>query len=65
MPPSRNLDSNLEEVLEPPVLFKKALKQKGIPETGVFDVCDTGEAGTSKQLRNTRFLKLVRGAIPR
>lgn len=33
-----------EDVLEPPVLLKAALKKKGIPETGVFDVCDIGES---------------------
>ncbi|EKD16024.1 NAPE-hydrolyzing phospholipase D [Drepanopeziza brunnea f. sp. 'multigermtubi' MB_m1] len=33
-----------EDVLEPPVLLKKAMKQKGLPETGVFDVCDIGES---------------------
>ncbi|KAK5140559.1 hypothetical protein LTR04_002948 [Oleoguttula sp. CCFEE 6159] len=33
-----------EEVLEPPQLLRKALMQKGIPEEGVFDVCDIGES---------------------
>ena len=33
-----------EDVLEPPVLLKKALKQSGIREEGVFDVCDIGES---------------------
>jgi len=33
-----------EEVLEPPKLLKAALQEKGIPETGVFDVCDIGES---------------------
>jgi N-acyl-phosphatidylethanolamine-hydrolysing phospholipase D len=33
-----------EDVLEPPVLLKQALKKKGIAETGVFDVCDIGES---------------------
>ncbi|MCJ1282570.1 hypothetical protein MMC26_001894 [Xylographa opegraphella] len=32
-----------EDVLEPPVLLKKALKKNNIAETGVFDVCDIGE----------------------
>lgn len=34
----------IEDVLEPPVLLKKALKWKGLPETGVFDVCEIGES---------------------
>lgn len=34
----------MEEVLEPPVLLQEALKKKGIPETGAFDVCDIGES---------------------
>jgi N-acyl-phosphatidylethanolamine-hydrolysing phospholipase D len=34
----------IEDVLEPPVLLKKALKKSGIAETGVFDVCDIGES---------------------
>ncbi|KAE8453760.1 hypothetical protein EG329_009271 [Mollisiaceae sp. DMI_Dod_QoI] len=33
-----------EEVLEPPKLLKEAMKKKGLPETGVFDVCDIGES---------------------
>ncbi|KAK7703966.1 hypothetical protein SLS57_010700 [Botryosphaeria dothidea] len=33
-----------EDVLEPPTLLKKALSKKGIPEEGVFDVCDIGES---------------------
>ncbi|KAH8808435.1 beta-lactamase superfamily domain-containing protein [Xylogone sp. PMI_703] len=33
-----------EEVLEPPKLLKKAMAWKGLPETGVFDVCDIGES---------------------
>jgi N-acyl-phosphatidylethanolamine-hydrolysing phospholipase D len=33
-----------EDVLEPPVLLKQAMKKKGLPETGVFDVCDIGES---------------------
>jgi N-acyl-phosphatidylethanolamine-hydrolysing phospholipase D len=33
-----------EDVLEPPRLLKEALKKKGIPEEGVFDVCDIGES---------------------
>ncbi|KAK0616150.1 beta-lactamase superfamily domain-containing protein [Immersiella caudata] len=32
-----------EETLEPPSLLREALKRRGIPETGVFDVCDIGE----------------------
>lgn len=32
----------LEEVMEPPELLKEALAKKGLPETGVFDVCDIG-----------------------
>ena len=32
-----------EDVLEPPKLLKEALRHRGIPETGVFDVCDAGE----------------------
>ncbi|KAK3688276.1 beta-lactamase superfamily domain-containing protein [Podospora appendiculata] len=32
-----------EEVEEPPVLLKLALRECGIPETGVFDVCALGE----------------------
>ncbi|CZR61141.1 probable FMP30 Found in Mitochondrial Proteome [Phialocephala subalpina] len=33
-----------EDVLEPPKLLKEAMKWKGLPETGVFDVCDIGES---------------------
>jgi N-acyl-phosphatidylethanolamine-hydrolysing phospholipase D len=33
-----------EDVLEPPKLLKQALKQKGIDEEGVFDICDIGES---------------------
>ncbi|KAG4414539.1 hypothetical protein IFR04_012340 [Cadophora malorum] len=33
-----------EDVLEPPQLLKQAMKWKGLPETGVFDVCDIGES---------------------
>ncbi|KAI1141593.1 Metallo-hydrolase/oxidoreductase [Hypoxylon sp. FL0543] len=32
-----------EPVLQPPQLLKEALKRKGLPETGVFDVCHIGE----------------------
>lgn len=34
----------LEEVLEPPRVLKAAMKRRGLPETGVFDVCDIGES---------------------
>ncbi|CZT43023.1 probable FMP30 Found in Mitochondrial Proteome [Rhynchosporium secalis] len=33
-----------EDVLEPPILLRQAMKWKGLPETGVFDVCDIGES---------------------
>ncbi|KAL9619939.1 MAG: hypothetical protein Q9160_005496 [Pyrenula sp. 1 TL-2023] len=33
-----------EDVLEPPRRLKEALKWKGVPETGVFDVCDIGDS---------------------
>ncbi|KAI1272417.1 NAPE-hydrolyzing phospholipase D [Xylaria sp. FL0933] len=33
-----------EHPLEPPKLLKEALKRKGLPETGLFDVCDIGES---------------------
>jgi N-acyl-phosphatidylethanolamine-hydrolysing phospholipase D len=33
-----------EDVLEPPVKLREALKGKGIEERGVFDVCDIGES---------------------
>ena len=32
-----------EEVEEPPRMLRAALKASGLPETGVFDVCDVGE----------------------
>lgn len=32
----------MEEVPEPPRMLKEALRRKGIPEEGVFDVCDIG-----------------------
>ena len=32
-----------EDVLEPPQLLKKALTRSGLPDTGVFDVCEIGE----------------------
>ncbi|OTB09585.1 hypothetical protein M426DRAFT_50595 [Hypoxylon sp. CI-4A] len=35
---------NPEPPLEAPQLLKEALKRKGIPETGVFDICDIGES---------------------
>ncbi|KAL7788191.1 beta-lactamase superfamily domain-containing protein [Trichoderma ceciliae] len=34
----------MEEVLEPPRQLREALKRKGIPEEGVFDVCDIGQS---------------------
>ncbi|KND88629.1 N-acyl-phosphatidylethanolamine-hydrolyzing phospholipase D [Tolypocladium ophioglossoides CBS 100239] len=34
----------LEDVLEPPQVLREALRRRGIPETGVFDVCDIGES---------------------
>ncbi|KAG9239437.1 beta-lactamase superfamily domain-containing protein [Amylocarpus encephaloides] len=34
----------VEDVLEPPILLKQAMKKKGLEETGVFDVCDIGES---------------------
>ncbi|PNY24773.1 N-acyl-phosphatidylethanolamine-hydrolyzing phospholipase D [Tolypocladium capitatum] len=34
----------MEEVLEPPRVLREALRRRGIPETGVFDVCDIGES---------------------
>ena len=50
----RNADSEIcqwgtwvlteEDVLEPPQLLKKALARSGIPEKGVFDVCEIGES---------------------
>jgi len=33
-----------EDVLEPPKLLKQVLKLRGMPEEGVFDVCDIGES---------------------
>ncbi|KAI1455080.1 Metallo-hydrolase/oxidoreductase [Annulohypoxylon moriforme] len=33
-----------EPVLQPPQLLREALKRKGVPETGVFDICDIGES---------------------
>lgn len=33
-----------ENVLEPPQLLKKALTKSGLPERGVFDICDIGES---------------------
>ena len=33
-----------EPVLEPPQKLKEALRRRGLPETGVFDVCDIGES---------------------
>lgn len=33
-----------ESVLEPPQLLKKALTKSGLPETGLFDICDIGES---------------------
>lgn len=33
-----------EEVLEPPRLLREALRRRGIPEVGVFDVCEIGES---------------------
>ena len=32
-----------EKVLEPPRLLREALKKKGLPEEGVFDICQIGE----------------------
>lgn len=34
----------MEEVLEPPVLLKEALRRRGYGEVGVFDVCEIGES---------------------
>lgn len=39
-----SLTMQQEDVLEPPLLLKKAMKWKNLPETGVFDVCDIGES---------------------
>jgi L-ascorbate metabolism protein UlaG (beta-lactamase superfamily) len=33
-----------EDVLGPPRLLKRAMAKNGLPETGVFDVCDIGES---------------------
>ncbi|KAJ5135565.1 uncharacterized protein N7515_004843 [Penicillium bovifimosum] len=33
-----------EDVLEPPKKLKEALKKNGLPESGIFDVCDIGES---------------------
>ncbi|CAK7241754.1 MAG: hypothetical protein STHCBS139747_003224 [Sporothrix thermara] len=33
-----------EPVLEPPQKLKEALRRRGLPETGVFDVCEIGES---------------------
>ena len=33
-----------EHPLEPPKWLKEALKRRGLPETGLFDVCDIGES---------------------
>ena len=33
-----------EDVMEPPRKLKEALKEKGIKEEGIFDVCDIGES---------------------
>lgn len=33
-----------ENVMEPPQLLKKAMTKSGLPDTGVFDVCDIGES---------------------
>ncbi|KAJ5527570.1 dioxygenase [Penicillium frequentans] len=33
-----------EDAMEPPQLLRKALAKSGIPETGVFDVCNIGES---------------------
>ncbi|KAL9638452.1 MAG: hypothetical protein Q9204_001494 [Flavoplaca sp. TL-2023a] len=33
-----------EDVLEPPMLLKRALERSGIAKEGVFDVCDIGES---------------------
>lgn len=32
-----------EPVMEPPVRLREALRRRGIPEEGVFDICDIGE----------------------
>ncbi|KAL5629991.1 hypothetical protein BROUX41_001597 [Berkeleyomyces rouxiae] len=33
-----------EEVMEPPQMLREALRNSGIPETGVFDTCNIGES---------------------
>ena len=33
-----------EEVMEPPLKLKEALKANNLPETGVFDICFVGES---------------------
>lgn len=33
-----------EDVLEPPAKLKQALTKHGIPETGVFDICNIGDS---------------------
>ncbi|KAI0602161.1 Metallo-hydrolase/oxidoreductase [Biscogniauxia sp. FL1348] len=33
-----------EHPLEPPKLLREALRRRGMPETGVFDICDIGES---------------------
>lgn len=33
-----------EDVLEPPRLLKRALAKAGLPEEGVFDICEIGES---------------------
>lgn len=33
-----------EDVIEPPKMLKSALKNKGISETGIFDICNIGES---------------------
>ncbi len=34
----------VEAVLEPPALLREALRRRGLPETGTFDVCDIGDS---------------------
>lgn len=45
-----------EDVLDPPRLLKRALAEKGIPEEGVFDVCDKRISGrvAIKDLKRVR-----------
>lgn len=33
-----------EDVMEPPKLLKQVLKLRGMPQEGVFDVCEIGES---------------------